>query len=51
MQQAWGRRNIKRNKENIFGTYREGKVSGRPRRRWEGHTKTSLKDVACGDVE
>jgi hypothetical protein len=47
MQQAWGRQNIERNEENLFGTYREGKLSGRPRRRREEHTKTYLKEVGC----
>jgi len=47
MQQAWGRRNIDTNKQNLVGTYRVGEVSGRPSRRPEEHTKTNLKEGGC----
>jgi len=45
MQEKWGRRNTEKNEENLVGTYREGKVSGRPSHRREEHTKTYLKEV------
>ena len=50
MQQAWGRRNVEWNEENLVGKYREGKLSGRPRHRREEHTKIYFKELAASVV-